>query len=59
MMFEALWTHVLHGESALYERLSLEAFQSGLSWSTILNKRANFRRAFDGFDATRIAAPVW
>jgi DNA-3-methyladenine glycosylase I len=40
---------------ALFERLTLEAFQSGLSWLTILRKRENFRRAFDGFDVERVA----
>ncbi len=40
---------------ALFEKLVLEGFQSGLSWITILRKRDNFRRAFDGFDAERIA----
>ncbi|MGD9958213.1 DNA-3-methyladenine glycosylase I [Nocardioides sp.] len=50
------WGMAVHGESAVFERLTLEAFQSGLSWSTILNKRENFRRAFDHFDAERIAA---
>lgn len=40
---------------ALFEKLVLEGFQSGLSWLTILRKRDNFRRAFDGFDAERIA----
>jgi DNA-3-methyladenine glycosylase I len=39
----------------LYERLTLEAFQSGLSWLTVLRKRENFRRAFDGFDPTRVS----
>jgi DNA-3-methyladenine glycosylase I len=39
----------------LFERISLEAFQSGLSWLIILRKRENFRRAFDGFDVERIA----
>ena len=50
------WGRPLHGENELYERLTLEAFQSGLSWLTILRKRENFRRAFDGFDAERVAA---
>ncbi len=50
------WGRPLHGEVALYERLTLEAFQSGLSWLTILRKRENFRRAFDGFDPDRVAA---
>jgi DNA-3-methyladenine glycosylase I len=50
------WGRPLHGDVALYERLTLEAFQSGLSWLTILRKRENFRRAFDGFDPERVAA---
>lgn len=50
------WGNRVHGESAYLERLTLEAFQSGLSWSTILNKRENFRAAFRGFDADAIAA---
>jgi len=50
------WGRPLHGETQLYERLTLEAFQSGLSWLTILRKRENFRRAFDGFDIERVAA---
>jgi DNA-3-methyladenine glycosylase I len=49
------WGRPLHGESELYERLTLEAFQSGLSWLTILRKRENFRRAFDGFDIEKVA----
>jgi len=40
---------------ALYEKLVLDGFQAGLSWITILRKRENFRRAFDGFDPHRIA----
>ena len=44
------------GEGALIERLTLEAFQSGLSWATILRKRPAFREVFDGFDVDRIAA---
>jgi DNA-3-methyladenine glycosylase I len=43
-------------ERALYERVSLEAFQSGLSWITILRKRDGFRAAFDGFDPEAVAA---
>ena len=50
------WGRPLHGENELFERLTLEAFQSGLSWLTILRKRENFRRAFDGFDIDRVAA---
>jgi DNA-3-methyladenine glycosylase I len=42
-------------DKALFEKLVLEGFQSGLSWITILRKRENFRAAFHGFDATRIA----
>jgi DNA-3-methyladenine glycosylase I len=49
------WGRPLHGETQLFERLTLEAFQSGLSWLTILRKRENFRRAFDGFDVERVA----
>ena len=50
------WGRVVHGEQALFERLTLEAFQSGLSWLTILRKREAFRRAFAGFDADAVAA---
>jgi DNA-3-methyladenine glycosylase I len=49
------WGTPLHGDDALFERLCLEAFQSGLSWITILRKRENFRRAFAGFDPAVIA----
>lgn len=49
------WGRPLHGEVELYERLTLEAFQSGLSWLTILRKRESFRRAFDGFDFEKVA----
>jgi DNA-3-methyladenine glycosylase I len=42
-------------ERGLYERLSLEGFQSGLSWLTILRKREGFRAAFEGFDPDRVA----
>jgi DNA-3-methyladenine glycosylase I len=45
----------LHGENAMYERLCLESFQSGLSWITILRKRENFRSAFAGFDPKLVA----
>jgi DNA-3-methyladenine glycosylase I len=44
------WGRPVTSESGLFERLSLEAFQSGLSWATILRKRENFRAAFAGFD---------
>lgn len=50
------WAVPCHDDAQLFERLMLEGFQAGLSWSTILNKRENFRRAFDGWDAERIAA---
>jgi DNA-3-methyladenine glycosylase I len=50
------WGRPLHGERELFERLTLEAFQSGLSWLTILRKRENFRRAFDDFDVEKVAA---
>jgi DNA-3-methyladenine glycosylase I len=49
------WGRPLHGERELFERLTLEAFQSGLSWLTILRKRENFRQAFDGFEIERVA----
>ena len=49
------WGVPLSDERALIEKIVLEGFQSGLSWLTILKKRQNFRRAFDGFDAQRIA----
>lgn len=45
----------LHGDDALFERLCLEAFQSGLSWITILRKRPAFRTAFAGFSIERVA----
>ncbi len=50
------WGLAVHGESPLFERVSLEAFQAGLSWLTILAKRPAFRTAFAGFDAERVAA---
>ena len=49
------WGRPLHGERELFERLTLEAFQSRLSWLTILRKRENFRLAFDGFEIERVA----
>ena len=48
------WGRPLHGRDALFERIALEAFQSGLSWLTILRKRENFRQAFHGFDVEKI-----
>jgi DNA-3-methyladenine glycosylase I len=50
------WGRPVRDSRALFEKLSLEAFQSGLSWITILRKRENFRAAFAGFDVERIAA---
>ena len=50
------WGTPLHGETALFERVSLEAFQSGLSWLIILRKRPSFRAAFAGFDVDAVAA---
>ncbi|WP_197321373.1 DNA-3-methyladenine glycosylase I [Saccharomonospora sp. NB11] len=50
------WGVPLRGDVELFERLSLEAFQSGLSWLTILRKREAFRAAFAGFDPDRVAA---
>ncbi len=49
------WGVPLTRDEALFEKLALEGFQAGLSWLTILRKRENFRRAFDGFDIERIA----
>ncbi|MBI3942239.1 MAG: DNA-3-methyladenine glycosylase I [Chloroflexi bacterium] len=50
------WGVPCHDDGQLFERLMLEGFQAGLSWSTILRKRENFRRAFDDWDPFRIAA---
>lgn len=50
------WGFACRGVAALFERLSLEAFQAGLSWLTILRKRAAFRAAFAGFQPERVAA---
>jgi len=50
------WGRPVHGDRAIFERLCLEAFQSGLSWLTILRKRENFRKAFAGFDIPAVAA---
>ncbi|NMO35578.1 DNA-3-methyladenine glycosylase I [Streptomyces sp. GMY01] len=49
------WGRPVHGDDALYERLSLEAFQSGLSWITILRRREGFRTAFAGFEIAAVA----
>jgi DNA-3-methyladenine glycosylase I len=50
------WGTPLRDDRALYEMLVLEGFQAGLSWITILRKRENFRRAFDGFEPEKIAS---
>jgi DNA-3-methyladenine glycosylase I len=50
------WGRAVKDDAGIFERLSLEAFQSGLSWLTILRKRANFRAAFGGFDPAAVAA---
>ncbi|MFE5619322.1 DNA-3-methyladenine glycosylase I [Streptomyces sp. NPDC056470] len=49
------WGRPVHGDDALFERLCLEAFQSGLSWITILRRREGFRRAFAGFEIASVA----
>ncbi|MGI9007146.1 MAG: DNA-3-methyladenine glycosylase I [Streptosporangiaceae bacterium] len=49
------WGRPVRDDTAMFERLSLEAFQSGLSWLTILRKRENFRAAFRGFDPQVVA----
>jgi len=50
------WGVPLHDDDKLFEFMVLDAFQAGLSWKTVLHKRENFRKAFDGFDAKKIAA---
>ncbi|WSG19305.1 DNA-3-methyladenine glycosylase I [Nonomuraea sp. NBC_01738] len=50
------WGRPVHGDDKVFERVSLEAFQSGLSWITILRKRDNFRAAFDDFAIEKVAA---
>ncbi|MFD9886367.1 DNA-3-methyladenine glycosylase I [Streptomyces alboflavus] len=49
------WGRAVHGDDALFERVSLEAFQSGLSWITILRRREGFRAAFSGFKIAAVA----
>jgi len=49
------WGVPLHDDRRLFEFICLEGAQAGLSWETILNKRENYRRAFDGFDAAKVA----
>ena len=53
--YDTEWGMPVRDERGLFERLSLEAFQSGLSWATILRKRPAFRAAFDGFDPDAVA----
>lgn len=50
------WGTPLHGDRPLFEKMSLEGFQAGLSWITILRKRPRFRLVFAGFDPARVAA---
>ncbi|WP_218778785.1 DNA-3-methyladenine glycosylase I [Mycetocola reblochoni] len=54
--YDTEWGSPVRTEQGLFERLSLEAFQSGLSWATILRKREAFRAAFHGFDVDAVAA---
>lgn len=49
------WGCPLHGDRALFEKMSLEGFQAGLSWITILRKRARFREVFAGFEPSVVA----
>ena len=49
------WGVPCHDDVELFERLALEGFQAGLSWSTILRKRENYRKAFAGFDPVKVA----
>lgn len=53
--YDTEWGMPVRDERGVFERLSLEAFQSGLSWATILRKRPAFRAAFDGFDPDSVA----
>lgn len=53
--YDTEWGMPVRGEQGLYERISLEAFQAGLSWATILRKRPAFRAAFDDFDPDCVA----
>src|SRR5438045_9082003 len=50
------WGVPVHDDNKLFEFLILEGAQAGLSWTTILNKRENYRKAFDGFEPEKIAA---
>jgi len=53
--YDTEWGMPVRDERGMFERISLEAFQSGLSWATILRKRPGFRAAFDGFDPDAVA----
>jgi DNA-3-methyladenine glycosylase I len=53
--YDTEWGMPVRDEQGMFERLSLEAFQAGLSWATILRKRPAFREAFDDFDPERVA----
>jgi DNA-3-methyladenine glycosylase I len=50
------WGTPVHDDQLLFEHLTLDCFQAGLSWQTILNKRENFRKAFDRFEIEKVAA---
>ena len=52
---DEVWGRPVHDDTAMFERLCLEGFQSGLSWLIILRKRENFRRAFSAFDIETVA----
>ncbi|HEX3060348.1 MAG TPA: DNA-3-methyladenine glycosylase I, partial [Usitatibacter sp.] len=52
---DAEWGVPVHDDRLLFEMLNLEGAQAGLSWLTVLKKRANYKRAFDDFDAKKIA----
>lgn len=54
--YDSEWGMPVRDERGMFERISLEAFQAGLSWATILRKRPAFRTAFDGFQPDRVAA---
>jgi DNA-3-methyladenine glycosylase I len=53
---DAEWGRPLHGDDAMFERLTLEGFQAGLAWITILRKREAFRAAYQGFQIATVAA---
>jgi DNA-3-methyladenine glycosylase I len=54
--YDSEWGFPVRDERGIFERISLEAFQSGLSWTTVLRKRPAFRAAFEEFDPDRVAA---